>query len=141
MVRIILLIIIVLLIGIQFVPISKTNPPVSGEINAPEEVMEILRTSCYDCHSNETVWPWYSNIAPFSWLVAHDVNEAREEMNFSEWQSYSADDQDHYIEEIWEEVEEGEMPLWYYLILHSEAELSDEQKETIKSWSHASALK
>jgi len=141
MIRVIVIVIIVLLIGIQFVPISKTNPPVSGEINAPEEVMEILSTSCYDCHSNETVWPWYSNIAPFSWLVAYDVNEAREEINFSEWLSYSPEDQADYVEEIWEEIEEGEMPLWYYLILHSEAELSDEQKETIRIWSHASASK
>lgn len=141
MIRVIVIVIIVLLVGIQFVPVSKTNPPVTGEINASAEVLEILRTSCYDCHSNETIWPWYSNIAPVSWLVAHDVNEAREEMNFSEWLSYSTEDQSDYIEEIWEEIQEGEMPLWYYLILHSEADLSIENKETIKNWSHAAATK
>lgn len=134
MLRIILILIILVLIGIQFVPVSKTNPPVTGEIRAPENVMQILKTSCYDCHSNEVKWPWYSNIAPASWLVAYDVNEARDHLNFSKWQSYSAEDKSEDIEEIWEEVEEDHMPLWYYLILHSEAKLSDQDKEVIKSW-------
>jgi len=134
MLRIIFIVVIILLIAIQFVPVNKTNPPVTGEIKAPENVMQILRTSCYDCHSNEAKWPWYSNIAPASWLVAYDVNEAREHMNFSEWQSYSAEDKTDDIEEIWEEVEEGEMPLWYYLILHSEAELSENDKVILKDW-------
>ena len=134
MLRIIAIVIIVILIGIQFVPVSKTNPPVTGEIKAPDDVMQILRTSCYDCHSNEVVWPWYSNVAPMSWLVAYDVDEAREHLNFSEWASYSADDKAEDIEEIWEEVEEGKMPLWYYLPLHPEARLSDADKQTIKVW-------
>ena len=114
MLRIIFIVVIILLIAIQFVPVNKINPPVTGEIKAPENVMQILRTSCYDCHSNEVKWPWYSNIAPASWLVAYDVKEAREHINFSEWQSYSAEDKADDIEEIWEEVKEGEMPLWYY---------------------------
>lgn len=134
MLRIIVIVLIIVLIGIQFVPLSKTNPPVTGEIKAPADVMEILRTSCYDCHSNEVKWPWYSNIAPGSWLVVYDVNEAREHINFSEWDSYSAEDRADDIEEIWEEVEEGEMPLWYYLPLHPEAKLSDAQKEIIRKW-------
>jgi len=134
MLRIIIIVVIILLVGIQFVPMSKTNPPVTGEIKAPENVMQILRTSCYDCHSNEVVWPWYSNIAPMSWLVVYDVSEAREHINFSEWQSYSAEDKADDIEEIWEEVEEGHMPLWYYLPLHPEARLSDKDKETLKIW-------
>ena len=141
MLRIIVIVIIVVLIGIQFVPVSKTNPPVTGEIKAPADVMEILRTSCYDCHSNESTWPWYSNIAPVSWLVASDVNEAREHMNFSEWDSYSAEDRAEDIDEIWEEIEDGEMPLWFYLPLHSEAKLSEVQKETIRKWVEAGGPK
>ena len=137
MLRIAIIVIIVILIGIQFVPVSKTNPPVTGEIKAPAEVMEILRTSCYDCHSNESEWPWYSNIAPVSWLVVNDVNEGREHMNFSGWQSYSEEDKAEDIEEVWEEIEEGEMPLWFYLPLHPEARLSDDQKETIRKWVEA----
>ena len=134
MLRIIVIVVIVILIGIQFIPVSKTNPPVTGEIKAPKNVMQVLRNSCYDCHSNEVVWPWYSNIAPMSWLVAYDVDEAREHMNFSQWQSYSAEDKAEDIDEMWEEVEEGNMPLWYYLPLHPEARLSDTDKETIKNW-------
>lgn len=134
MLRIIIIVLIVVFIGIQFVPVSKTNPPVTGEIEAPENVRQVLRNSCYDCHSNEVKWPWYSNIAPASWLVAHDVNEAREHMNFSEWQSYSADDKADDIEDIWEEIDEGEMPLWYYLILHNDARLSESDKVTIHNW-------
>jgi len=134
MLRIIVIVVIIILIGIQFVPVSKTNPPVTGEIKAPRNVMQILGNSCYDCHSNEVKWPWYSNVAPMSWLVAYDVKEAREHINFSEWQSYSGEDKSENIEEMWEEVEEGNMPLWYYLPLHPEAKLSDKDKETIKNW-------
>ena len=134
MLRIIVIVVIIVLIGIQFVPVDKTNPPVTGEIKAPENVMQILRNSCYDCHSNEVKWPWYSNVAPMSWLVAYDVDEAREHMNFSEWASYSTEDKAEDIEEIWEEVEEGNMPLWYYVPLHPEAKLSDNDKEIIKNW-------
>jgi len=133
--RIIVIVLIIAVVVIQFVPVSKTNPPVTGEIEAPESVMKVFKTSCYDCHSNEVVWPWYSNVAPVSWLVAYDVDEAREEFNFSEWSSYNAEDRLDNREEIWEEVEEGHMPLWYYLLLHPEAKLSAEDKETIKNWS------
>ena len=137
MLRIAAIVIILILIGIQFVPVNKSNPPVTGEIKAPAEVMEILRTSCYDCHSNESEWPWYSHIAPVSWLVVDDVNEGREHMNFSEWQSYSEEDKAEDIEEIWEEIHEGEMPLWFYLPLHPDARLSEAQKVTIRKWVEA----
>ena len=134
MIRIIVIVVIVVLIGIQFIPVSGTNPPVTGEIKAPENVMQVLRNSCYDCHSNESLWPWYSKIAPVSWLVVSDVNEGREYLNFSEWESYSIQEKAEDLEEIWEDVEEGEMPLWYYLPLHPEARLSDKDMETIKNW-------
>ncbi len=134
----IIIILIVALVVIQFIPVSKTNPPVTGEINAPESVMKVFKTSCYDCHSNEVVWPWYSRVAPVSWLVAYDVNEARDHFNFSEWSSDSAEDRQDNREEIWEEVEEGHMPLWYYVIMHPEAKLSAEDKEIIKKWSQGS---
>ncbi len=137
MIRIIVIVVIAVLIGIQFIPVSGTNPPVTVEIKAPENVMQVLRNSCYDCHSNESLWPWYSKIAPVSWLVVSDVNEGREYLNFSEWESYSIQDKAEDLEEIWEDVEEGEMPLWYYLPLHPEARLSDKDMETIKNWVHS----
>ena len=120
---------------IQFIPIDRNNPAVTGEIEAPEEVMAILRRSCYDCHSNETVWPWYSYVAPASWLAAKDVREGRDELNFSEWSSYSTKQKNHKRKECGEEVEEGEMPLWFYTPLHPEAELSQEDIGIISSWS------
>ena len=137
-IKAIVIIIIAALVVIQFIPVSKTNPPVTGEINAPENVMKVFKTSCYDCHSNEVVWPWYSRVAPVSWLVAYDVNEARDHVNFSEWNSYNAEDRQDNREEIWEEVEEGHMPLWYYVIMHPEAKLSAEDKTVIKNWSEGS---
>ena len=134
-IKIILAVLVVAFIAIQFVPVNRTNPPVTGKIEAPEEVMDIFKTSCYDCHSNETFWPWYSYVAPVSWLVAHDVNDGRDDLNFSEWNSYSDKDKKDAREEIWEEVEEDHMPLWFYLILHPEAKLSDGDKEIIRNWS------
>jgi hypothetical protein len=86
--------------------------------------MAILRRACFDCHSNETVWPWYAYVAPVSWLVASDVEEGREELNFSQWDAYNADRQAHKIKECGEEVAEGEMPLWFYVPAHPEARLS-----------------
>jgi hypothetical protein len=95
---------------IQFVPVDRTNPPVEGEVPAPPEVREVLQRACYDCHSNETNWPWYSRVAPVSWLVARDVHEGREHLNFSTWNRLSTRDQVEAMRESWEEVEEGEMP-------------------------------
>ncbi|MBT4530518.1 MAG: heme-binding domain-containing protein [Phycisphaerae bacterium] len=123
------------LVVIQFITVNRNNPEVTGEINAPEEVMAILRRSCYDCHSNETVWPWYSYVSPASWLISSDVHDGREELNFSEWKDYTEKRKRHKRKECGEEVEEGEMPLWFYLPLHPEANLSPEDIETIVSWS------
>jgi|TARA_B100001971_G_scaffold212757_1_gene243779 hypothetical protein len=124
-----------LLVVIQFIPVNRNNPEVTGEINAPEEVMAILRRSCYDCHSNETVWPWYSYVAPASWLISRDVHDGREELNFSEWTTYTEKRKRHKRKECGEEIEEGEMPLWFYVPLHPEAELLKKDVETLLSWS------
>lgn len=123
-----------LTLGIQLVPVDRSNPPVQRTIDAPEDVERVLRRSCYDCHSNETDWPWYSRVAPASWLVADDVQEAREDMNFSEWPD-DPDDATDLIEEIGEQVESGAMPLDSYLWLHPEARLSDEERQLLIDWS------
>lgn len=127
------------IILIQFVPVDRSNPPVAGEISAPDPVMEVLRTACYDCHSNETEWPWYSRVAPISWRIAEHVHEAREELNFSEWQDMTQEDQEHAREDIWEKVEEGAMPLSDYLRMHPEAVLTDPQREALRRWSAGQA--
>ena len=81
---------VVVIIGIQFIPVERTNPPVVSDIDAPSEVKDILRKACYDCHSNETKWVWYTKIAPASFLAVKDVNEGREHLNFSEWGNYTS---------------------------------------------------
>ena len=131
------LFLVVVLVAMQFKTIDRTNPPVEAELSASPEVMELLRRACYDCHSNDTVWPWYSYIAPASWLIEHDVEEAREHLNFSEWRSWEPGKQDHKREECWEEVEEGEMPLWFYTPLHWDASLSEGDLAVLKAWATA----
>ncbi|MEQ8768326.1 MAG: heme-binding domain-containing protein [Planctomycetota bacterium] len=130
----ILIVLVVIVLGIQLVPVDRSNPAVAGTIDAPPEVQDILKRACFDCHSNETKWPWYSYVAPVSWLVADDVEEGREHLNFSEWSKASEKDRRHMIEEVGEEVEEGEMPLDKYVWLHSEADLTDAEKQTLVTW-------
>src|SRR5262245_39331548 len=103
------------LVIIQLIPVNRTNPPVERDIPTPPAVKAVLRRACYDCHSHETVWPWYSRIAPISWVLAHDVYEGRAELNFSTWNRYSTQEQVKKLQKSWEEVAEGEMPPWFYL--------------------------
>ena len=130
---------VVILIGILSVaiPVDRTNPPVTGTIEAPGKVMAILHRSCYDCHSNETKWPWYSYVAPASWLVEKDVQDGRKHLNFSQWDTYSEKRRRHKIKEIGEEVAEGEMPLWFYVPLHAEAGLLPADIEILTAWSES----
>jgi hypothetical protein len=124
-----------LLLGLaQLVPVDRSNPAVESDIAAPAPVDGILRRACYDCHSHETRWPWYSYVAPVSWLVQNDVHEAREHLNFSTWSGYSPDEQREHLEEIAEEVAEGEMPVWYYLPLHPDARLSQDDVNALREW-------
>ncbi|HPF14247.1 MAG: heme-binding domain-containing protein [Planctomycetes bacterium] len=128
----------VVLVGIQFVPVSRSNPPVTGEVDAPKEVLAVLKRACYDCHSNETKWPWYGYVAPISLLMQYDIAEGREHLNFSQWDKLSPTKRAKKIGEVWDEVGDGEMPLWYYLPTHPEAKLSDADKNLLKTWSQNS---
>ena len=119
-------------LAIQLVPVEKENPPVLSDFRGPEEVKKILVRSCYDCHSHESAWPWYSKIAPVSWWLSHHVEEAREELNFSEWDTFRSERR--LIKKISEETEEGEMPLPSYLRLHPSARLSEEDLAVLKEW-------
>lgn len=138
-VRWILLGILVVAVAIQFVPVQRSNPPVEGEVPAPANVRTILRRACYDCHSNETVWPWYSHVAPFSWLLARDVRGGREELNFSTWNRIATQQQVKKLKESWEEVAEGEMPPWFYLGVHRDAALSVEDRKVLRDWALSAA--
>jgi hypothetical protein len=140
MLKKIILGLIVLFVLIQFIRIDKTNPPVDKSkdfitLTQPsEEIRGILVTSCYDCHSNETQYPWYSNVAPVSWWLKDHINEGREHLNFSEWGNYKEKRQQHKLDECIEEVHEGEMPLSSYTLTHKEAALSPAQQETFNAW-------
>ena len=123
---------------IQRVPLDRSNPPVTMEVPASDEVRTVLRESCYDCHSNESRWTWYAWVAPVSWLVVYDVHHARDHLNFSTWDAYDEKKRVKNVEEAWEEVEEGEMPLWFYVPLHPEAELTDEDRQQIRAWAEGS---
>lgn len=121
----------------QLVRFKHENPPVTGEIVAPPAVMEVLRRACYDCHSNQTVWPWYSQVAPASWLVHRDVVVGRKHLNFSEWNSLPPEKQKRKRRGTAREVNEGEMPPWFYLPLHRNARLSDADKKILSDWAAA----
>lgn len=132
--RTIILLLILGLIGIQFIKVERTNPPVTAEIRAPSDIMEILKKSCYDCHSNETVWPWYSKVAPVSWLVEDDVTEGRKHLNFSTFESLDTSVKLKKKDEILEEVQNGEMPLDIYTLIHPNANLELLQIAKIEKW-------
>jgi hypothetical protein len=127
-------ILVVALVAIQFVPTQRTNPPVESDVQTSGELKTILRRACYDCHSNETVWPWYSHIAPISFLIANDVKEGRRELNFSTWDQYDEQRKARKLKEIVEQIEENKMPQWYYILMHPEAKLSESDKEIILKW-------
>jgi len=118
-----------LFVLIQLVPYGRahTNPPVVQEPqwDSPQ-TRELMQRACFDCHSNETVWPWYSNIAPVSWLVQRDIDEGRQKLNFSEWGHGEQETDD-----ILEVVKEGEMPLPIFLITHPEARFNDLEKQAL----------
>jgi Haem-binding domain len=127
------------LVAIQLVPVERSNPPVETEVSAPTDVRSILRRACYDCHSNETAWPWYSRIAPVSWQIARDVREGRKALNFSTWNRLTTKQRLKAMHESWEEVAEGEMPPWLYLPPHPDARLSSSDRSVLRAWSRSPA--
>lgn len=128
---------VVAIVAIQLVPVDRANPPIAADVAAPANVRAVLKRACYDCHSNETTWPWYSRVAPVSWLVSRDVREGRKELNFSDWGSYAEKRQARKLKEVREQVADGEMPPWFYVAVHREAALSPEDKALLREWSLA----
>lgn len=126
-------------IGAQAYRPDRSNPPstpgASLESLATPDVAAILDRSCRDCHSNETRWPWYTNVSPTSWLVANHVIEGREHFNYSEWTSIDEDDQDSILGGICSLTQRGRMPLPSYLLIHRDAKLSPEDVATLCAWS------
>jgi hypothetical protein len=129
-----------LCVAIQLVPAgAAANPPVEEEVAVPAEVMQVLRRACYDCHSNETHWPAYSYVAPAKWQGRYDVREGREHLNFSTWNRYDARKRAEKWEEVAEELDEGKMPPWFYLPLHREARLAEQEMRLLREWARSQA--
>ncbi len=120
---------------IQIFPGKNTNPPVKSINPFEEPTQTILRRACYNCHSNDTIWPWYSYIAPVSWMVIHDVNEAREKLNFSLWAEYTDEEKKDLKDKIRIILKNNEMPPTMYVWAHMEARLTTREKKEIYEWS------
>jgi hypothetical protein len=121
-------------LALQAVPVDRSNPPVVADFDGPAEIKAIMVAKCYDCHSHETVWPWYAYVAPMSWSVSEHVMEGRQELNFSKWGEYSADTQEEKIGEIYDEILDEYMPLPSYLLLHPETKVTAEEFDLIERW-------
>ncbi len=128
------------LVIIQLFQIDKTNPPIDSKqdyivLAAPsEQIVSILKDACYDCHSHETKYPWYTNVQPVAWWIKGHINHGRKHLNFSEWGTYSGKKKAHKMEECYEMVEEKEMPLNSYTWVHPEARLDAAQRQTLVAW-------
>lgn len=128
------------LVLIQFIRPEKNNGSAASEndifntVKTSEEVKNILIKSCYDCHSNHTDYPWYNNIQPIAFWLAHHVKEGKEELNFSEFKNYSLKKQLHKLEETVEMINENEMPLSSYIIIHKNAKLAASEKQLLINW-------
>ena len=129
-----------ILLLMQLIRIDKSSPTIDPSVDIepvvkpPEDVMEILKSACYNCHSNETRYPWYSNVAPVSWWLKHHVNEAREHFDFSTLGQFKGAQLAEILADASEVVESGEMPLKSYTWMHPEARLSTEQRNRLVQW-------
>lgn len=138
----VIIVILILFVAIQVVRPDRQNPGVDqgltlqARTTVPAEVQAILERSCYDCHSNQTRWPWYSNIAPVSWLLADHVKDGRKELSFSEWGNYTPKKAADKLEEICKLSGNGGMPIQSYLLIHREAVLSEADKKALCAWAN-----
>lgn len=136
----VLIVLLAIIIIIQFFRIDKTNLVSDPNVDifavedVPSDVQDLLKAACFDCHSNTAKYPWYTNIAPISWWIKHHIDEGRDELNFNNWGTYSIKRKMHKLEEIEEMVEDKEMPLASYLIMHSEAKLSKQDQKKLIIW-------
>lgn len=132
--KIILGVLLALFLLLQLVPAGRTNPPVSGDLEAPPDVKAALQRCCYDCHSNETRWPWYAYVNPVAFLVVRDTNVGRRKLNFSEWQGYGTVKRKSKAGEAIDLMHEGEMPPGPYLWMHGDARATPQELQAISAW-------
>jgi len=133
----------VLAVAIQFIRPAKNQSEgvsandITKHYDVPADVQKALKVSCYDCHSNNTTYPWYSNIQPVGWWLNHHVEEGKDELNFSEFASYAKEKAAHKLEEVAEAVTDHWMPLDSYTWIHKDAILSDQDSKAIATWAKA----
>lgn len=138
--KIILLILMVVFVGIQFIPTKRnqsTDVPITDftVVNTvPQNVSNILKTSCYDCHSTNTYYPWYNKLQPVAWFLESHISEGKAELNFSEWDTYSDRRKRSKLKSIISQIEDDKMPLTSYTLIHKDAVISKEQKTEIIDW-------
>ncbi len=117
-----------------FSVVAPVSPSANGDIAVPAQIDALLTRACYDCHSNQTRWPWYSQVAPVSWLVAHDVTLGRKELNFSEWGSYYPQTRRRKLQWMGRVIREGSMPPWSYRLMHPRARLTGAERAMLDRW-------
>lgn len=145
--KVILVAVIVLLVIIQFLPSGipsnkpedEKNIAKSSLVTAP--VLDRLKKSCFDCHSDQVNLPWYAKVAPSSWLLSNHINEGKENLNFSVWEDYSKREKIGLLQKIKDEVESGKMPLKSYLLIHRDAKLVSEEIISLSKWTEESMNK
>jgi len=134
------IVIIAVVVIIQLIPVNRDNPAVAGDFDGDIAVKQILKRSCYDCHSNQTKYPWYSQVAPVSWVLDKHIREGKEEVNFSNFGDLDQRAKIRLLNEICEEITDGAMPLKSYLLIHRSSRLSAQDIRAICEWAESESL-
>ena len=140
--KIVLIVLVVAFVIAQFIRPDQANPAIDpaqtleASVQVPDNVEEILKRSCNDCHTNTTAYPWYSQISPVSWFLNNHIQDGRRELNWSVWNTYSAKKKSKKLEEVCEQVKTGEMPLPSYLWIHRDAVLQDGDANILCDWAN-----
>lgn len=127
-------------VGIQFFPTSRNQSDIIPATDfmlvndVPKDIQNKLQVSCYDCHSNNTKYPWYNKVQPLAWFLEDHIEHGKEELNFSEWGEYSSRRKNSKLKSIISQIEDDEMPLWSYTLIHRAAKLSEEEKKIVLNW-------
>lgn len=143
MIRKILVALLIILMVLQFIRPARniglvaSSTDITHYVHVPDTVMRILQVSCYDCHSNNTVYPWYTNINPVGFWMRSHINDGKRAINFSDLSKFNKRKLDHRLGDIAEQVEKNEMPLWSYTLIHTYAKLDSGQVQLIKNWTEA----
>ncbi|SRX54837.1 MULTISPECIES: heme-binding domain-containing protein [Aequorivita] len=138
--RIILIILLIAFVGMQFVPTRRNQSNIVPKtdflvVNNPSKnVNTILQESCYDCHSNNTDYPWYNKMQPIAWFLEHHIKEGKDELNFNEWDTYSERRKNSKLNAMIHQIEDEEMPLYSYVLMHRDAEISKDERQTLVAY-------